>query len=139
MVKRAKAKQVIERVVEELRANELFSVIDEASNISDDEIEAAMSRASAPGRGGFFLGSVMVGTVSDFPAADLVDKALEAADRVRRKTQKDIREIQKTIGKIERERGLDLDKIKEKTEDLIDPMRRASRRDPSRGPSFFSA
>ena len=98
-----------------------------------------MSRASAPGRGGFFMGSVMVGTVSDFPAADLVDRALEAADKQRRKVEKDIREIQKTIGKIERERGFDLDKIKEKTEDLLGPVRRAARRDPSRGPSFFSA
>lgn len=137
MERRAKVKQVIKEVVDDLRANDLL-VVDEASNINDDAIEAAMSRASAPGRGGFFVGSVMVGS-GDFPEADLVDRALQAADRQRRKVEKDIREIQKTIGKIERERGFDLDKIKEKTEDLLGPVRRAARRDPSRGPFFFSA
>lgn len=135
MVKRAKVKQVIERVVADLKANDLL-VVDEASGVNDKEIEAAMSRASAPGRGGSFVGSVMV-----FPEADIVDRALEEADKKRRQFKKDVQEIQKAIGKIERERGLSLDKIKETTEDLIDPMQKAAKRGrfSSLGGTFFSA
>ncbi len=123
--RKATVKQVIERVVGDLKANDLF-IVDEESNVNDKEIEAAMSRASAPGRGGSFVGSVMV--FGDFPEADIVDRALEKADEKRRQFKKDIEEVQKAIGKIERERGLNLDKIKEATEDLLDPMQRAANR-----------
>lgn len=139
MERRAKTRQVIERVVADLKANDLF-VVDEASGVNDKEIEAAMSRASAPGRGGSFVGSVMV-FPEGFPEADIVDRALEESDKKRRQFKKDIQEIQKAIGKIERERGLRLDKIKETTEDLIDPMQKAAKRGrfSSLGGTFFSA
>lgn len=115
-------------------------MVDEASGVNDKEIEAAMSRASAPGRGGSFVGSVMV-FPEGFPEADIVDRALEESDKKRRQFKKDIQEIQKAIGKIERERGLRLDKIKETTEDLIDPMQKAAKRGrfSSLGGTFFSA
>lgn len=86
MERRAKTRQVIERVVADLKANDLF-VVDEASGVNDKEIEAAMSRASAPGRGGSFVGSVMV-FPEGFPEADIVDRALEESDKKRRQFKK---------------------------------------------------